>query len=125
MRRESRAQDSLPIALSPVREAMDGRGSVVSHRYFFLAQVAPVLPEFSTPGVKEERAAAVRFYGVTKAGNSVMVHVHGFMPYFYVRAWSGFKPEEVEPFRERLNGRLRGASKDQVRLLFRRTRPCS
>ena len=85
-----------------------------------LSQVAAVLPEFSTPGVKEERAAAVRFYGVTKAGNSVMVHVHGFMPYFYVRAWPGFKPEDCEPFRERLNGRLRGASKDQAR---RRARP--
>jgi DNA polymerase delta subunit 1 len=77
--------------------------------------VAPVLPEFATPGVKEERAAAVRFYGVTKAGNSVLVHVHGFMPYFYVRAWPGFKPDEAEAFRERLNGRLRASSKEQAR----------
>jgi len=101
--------------LPPLNPETDGIDFQQLEADWEVCDVAAVLPEFSTPGVKEERAAAIRFYGVTKAGNAVMVHVHGFMPYFYVRAWPGFKPEDCEPFRERLNGRLRGASKDQAR----------
>ena len=32
----------------------------------------------------------IRLYGVTERGNSVMAHVKGFMPYFYVTCWPNF-----------------------------------
>lgn len=29
--------------------------------------------------------AVLRMYGITENGNSVMVHIHNFLPYFYVQ----------------------------------------
>ena len=46
-------------------------------------------------------------YGVTAAGNSVVAHVHGFKSYFYVRAPPNFKPEDVEGFKNMLNGKVK------------------
>ena len=41
-----------------------------------------------------------RMTGVTKDGNSIMTHVHGFSPYFYVPAPEGFTAEKHSgPFR--------------------------
>ncbi|KAJ3279651.1 hypothetical protein HDU79_000387, partial [Rhizoclosmatium sp. JEL0117] len=40
----------------------------------------------------------VRMYGITEEGFSVLAHVHGFLPYFYVPAPSGFKEEHVQSF---------------------------
>ncbi|KAK3815059.1 MAG: delta DNA polymerase [Benniella sp.] len=37
----------------------------------------------------------VRFYGITESGNSVICHVTGFLPYFYVPAPVGFKIENI------------------------------
>ena len=77
--------------------------------------VAPVVPEYRHPSAPQEvRAAVVRLYGVTDAGNSVLAHVHGFMPYFYVRAPPGFLPEHCEKFKAMLNAKLAGASREQV-----------
>jgi len=86
--------------------------------------VASMLPEFATPlCAGEQRAASVRFYGVTKGGNSVTAHVHGFLPYFFVRAWPGFKPEDCEPFRQKLNARLK-SGKEPVLNPVVMVRPC-
>ncbi|EOD33882.1 putative DNA polymerase POLD1 [Emiliania huxleyi CCMP1516] len=83
-----------------------------------------MLPEFATPlCAGEQRAASVRFYGVTKGGNSVTAHVHGFLPYFFVRAWPGFKPEDCEPFRQKLNARLK-SGKEPVLNPVVMVRPC-
>ena len=59
---------------------------------------------------KEERAAVIRMFGTTKDGNSVMVHVHGFFPYFYVRAPHGFQQSHVESFKQALGSRLKAQS---------------
>ena len=42
---------------------------------------------------REQRDARpiIRIYGVTRDGVSVLVHVHGYCPYFYVKAWHGFE----------------------------------
>ena len=69
--------------------------------------VGPVYPEYAA-GSTELRAASLRVYGVTKDGNSVLANIHGFLPYFFVRAPPGFKAEHVEQFRTTLNGRVRG-----------------
>ena len=45
----------------------------------------------------------IRMYGITKDGNSVMAHVHGFLPYFYVRIPGAFKKDRLTQFRQLLN----------------------
>ncbi|ORZ22880.1 DNA polymerase family B-domain-containing protein [Lobosporangium transversale] len=44
----------------------------------------------------------VRFYGITEIGNSVICHVTGFLPYFYVPAPMGFKVENIPTFKTAL-----------------------
>ncbi|KAH8556666.1 DNA polymerase family B-domain-containing protein [Umbelopsis sp. PMI_123] len=48
----------------------------------------------------------VRFFGVTNSGNSVLCHVHGFLPYFYVPAPVGFLPTHVESLKRTLTSSL-------------------
>lgn len=47
--------------------------------------------------------ALMRLYGVNASGNSVLAHVHGYRPYFYVKAPPGFDPSVCEEFRNLLN----------------------
>lgn len=44
-------------------------------------------------------AASLLLYGVTDGDNSVAVHIHGFMPYFWVRAPVDYTPKHAESFR--------------------------
>ncbi|VDB88666.1 unnamed protein product [Peniophora sp. CBMAI 1063] len=45
----------------------------------------------------------LRMYGVTEGGHSVMMHVLGFQPYFYVPVPRGFDNSDIEPFKTYLN----------------------
>eukprot|EP01065_Artemidia_motanka_P026432 TRINITY_DN3140_c5_g1_i1.p1 TRINITY_DN3140_c5_g1~~TRINITY_DN3140_c5_g1_i1.p1 ORF type:complete len:1055 (+),score=351.82 TRINITY_DN3140_c5_g1_i1:49-3213(+) len=54
------------------------------------------------PGSVNE-VTAIRLFGVTREGNSALVHVHGFQPYFWMEAPPNFKPNHLEPFRRLLN----------------------
>ena len=45
----------------------------------------------------------IRMYGATKEGHSVMVHVHGFLPYFFVNAPRGFTQGACTDFKNALN----------------------
>eukprot|EP00126_Sphaerothecum_destruens_P006174 Sdes_comp19247_c1_seq1m10197 len=60
-----------------------------------------VLP--GMPGAKTGPVAVMRMYGVTMEGNSVMCHIHGFSPYFYVPAPKGFQERYLRDFRDKLN----------------------
>ncbi|BFZ54093.1 DNA-directed DNA polymerase delta [Savitreella phatthalungensis] len=40
----------------------------------------------------------LRLFGVSEAGNSVLAHVTGFLPYFYVPAPNGFTPKHIQSF---------------------------
>ncbi|KAG8967416.1 DNA-directed DNA polymerase delta [Tulasnella sp. 419] len=46
----------------------------------------------------------IRMFGVTKAGHSVLAHVYGFLPYFFIAMPRGFQDEDMGPFRDYLNG---------------------
>lgn len=46
---------------------------------------------------------AIRIYGVTAKGNSVLAHVHGFRPYFYIHAPRNFGPSHCREFQNHLN----------------------
>lgn len=41
---------------------------------------------------------AIRIFGVTEAGHSVLMHVNHFLPYFYVPAPRGFQESHIEGF---------------------------
>jgi hypothetical protein len=45
------------------------------------------------PGAQTGAVPVIRMFGITDSGNSVLCHVHGFTPYFYVPAPSGFAEE--------------------------------
>lgn len=50
--------------------------------------------------------AVIRCYGVTKEGNSVLCLIHGFLPYFYVKAPPGFSKEHCNSFKAALNNEV-------------------
>ena len=50
----------------------------------------------------------IRMFGVTRNGNSVCAHIHGFLPYFYVPAPRGFSEEHCSILRKALNGAVMG-----------------
>lgn len=60
----------------------------------------------------ESRSAVIRMYGVTDAGNSVMVHAHNFEPYFYVNAWDGMTQADLHAFGDVLNSNLQSANRE-------------
>ena len=87
-----------------------------------------VIPELTGSFTQEARAAVLRMFGTTAEGNSVMVHVHGFFPYLYVRAPAGFTPAHCEAFRQTLAQRLKAGSQKEplvnpVRTAATSTRP--
>ncbi|KAK0053461.1 DNA polymerase delta catalytic subunit [Biomphalaria pfeifferi] len=55
------------------------------------------------PGATVGPTPIIRMYGITMEGNSVMAHIHGFSPYFYIPAQPGFHKEDCEKFLEHLN----------------------
>ena len=54
------------------------------------------------PGAKSGLTPVIRMYGVTMDGNSLLCHVHGFVPYFFVPAQS-FQQTHCAQFRDALN----------------------
>ncbi|RUP00800.1 LOW QUALITY PROTEIN: ribonuclease H-like domain-containing protein, partial [Jimgerdemannia flammicorona] len=46
-----------------------------------------------------ERESTIRLFGVTEAGNGVLCHVFGFLPYFYFPAPSGFRRDDLEEYK--------------------------
>ncbi|GAA5977284.1 hypothetical protein JCM5350_002416 [Sporobolomyces pararoseus] len=57
------------------------------------------IEEYSAAGAGPE----IRAFGVTKEGNSVLLHVKGFLPYFWVAAPKGFTSADCTPLLEFLN----------------------
>ncbi|KAL1933207.1 hypothetical protein VTP01DRAFT_7297 [Rhizomucor pusillus] len=52
------------------------------------------------------RKPVVRFYGVTESGNSVVCHVHGFLPYFYFPAPVGFQKTHLAALKNTLSSEI-------------------
>ena len=59
------------------------------------------------PGSSEAKVAVLRLYGVTAEGHSILMHVHGFLPYFYVPTWPGFDASQAAGFFHALNNKVR------------------
>uniref|UniRef100_A0A0G4I0X9 DNA polymerase n=1 Tax=Chromera velia CCMP2878 TaxID=1169474 RepID=A0A0G4I0X9_9ALVE len=60
-----------------------------------------------------DEVAVLRMFGVTKSGNSVLAHIHGFFPYFFVQAPKGLHDanELMVALENRLQGAATGADK--------------
>jgi DNA polymerase delta subunit 1 len=65
------------------------------------------------PGAQEGAAAILRIYGVTQDGNSCMVHVHQYEPYFFIQAPQGFTEADAPAFAEQLNQITDGQDKSK------------
>jgi len=57
-------------------------------------------------GKPKTLAPIMRIYGITESGNSVMAHVHGFYPYFYVEMPKDFKKEQLANFQRNLDKKI-------------------
>eukprot|EP00039_Didymoeca_costata_P030835 m.31646 g.31646 ORF g.31646 m.31646 type:complete len:1080 (+) comp8334_c0_seq1:529-3768(+) len=55
------------------------------------------------PGCQQPPVPVVMMYGVTSEGYSVMCHVHGFAPYFYCPAPTGFEESMCDSVRRELD----------------------
>ena len=51
------------------------------------------------PGARVGPTPVIRMFGNTMEGNSVVAHIHGFTPYFFVPAQPGFKKEHCGAFK--------------------------
>ncbi|KAG8752399.1 DNA-directed DNA polymerase delta, partial [Serendipita sp. 396] len=51
----------------------------------------------------DENQIMLRMYGITEEGNSVLVHISGYLPYFYVAAPRGLQDEDLVPLRHFIN----------------------
>ncbi|XP_046862075.1 DNA polymerase delta catalytic subunit-like [Xenia sp. Carnegie-2017] len=60
-------------------------------------------PHPGMPGSKVGPVPIARMYGITMEGNSVLCHVHGFVPYFFVPAPLHMKRDDCHLFKDALN----------------------
>lgn len=51
------------------------------------------------PGPQSGLVPIIRMFGVTKDGNSVCCHVHGFSPYFYINLPETFNTSDLSQFK--------------------------
>ncbi|XP_064635067.1 DNA polymerase delta catalytic subunit-like [Lineus longissimus] len=68
---------------------------------YYVGQPLPGMPG-STVGP----VPIIRMYGITMDGNSILAHIHGFPPYFFVTAPLNFKAEDCKKFKNALNDAL-------------------
>ncbi|WAR54147.1 hypothetical protein PtB15_3B659 [Puccinia triticina] len=69
-------------------------------------KTSPFLPR----GQQFYKVPVVRLFGATQAGQRVVAHVHGAMPYFYVQFEAGINPDTVHSYIRRLGAALNYAT---------------
>lgn len=64
---------------------------------------------------------SLRMYGVTEAGNSVLVNITDFLPYFYIAVPRGFGQDDLESFRFDLNKSVGGNPVKKIEIVSKRS----
>ncbi|KAF9447509.1 hypothetical protein P691DRAFT_776079 [Macrolepiota fuliginosa MF-IS2] len=72
-------------------------------------------------GVDGNGHFAIRMYGVTQAGHSVMTVITDFLPYFYIGLPRGFQDDDMDSFKEYLNKIAGGNPVRHVEKVSKRT----
>ncbi|CEH16756.1 probable dna polymerase delta catalytic subunit [Ceraceosorus bombacis] len=67
------------------------------------------------------QAPLIRIYGVTAAGHSVLAHVSGFLPYFYIHAPRGFQQSDCSSFANHLNSLFGARSVTRVEMVAKKS----
>lgn len=75
------------------------------------------IEEFQAPS----QAPVIRIYGVTAAGHSVLAHVSGFLPYFYIHAPRGFQQTDCSSFNNHLNSLFGARSVTKVEMVAKKS----
>jgi DNA polymerase delta subunit 1 len=94
----------LPSAIQPAADPIQFQQMEVD---YYMA-----CPLFGMPHALECREKNInlipvmRFYGVTMNENSVVCHVHGFLPYFYILAPAKFEADQCQDFQRALNNKI-------------------
>eukprot|EP00762_Andalucia_godoyi_P003127 ANDGO_01026.mRNA.1 DNA polymerase delta catalytic subunit len=65
----------------------------------------PLFVDHKKPG-KRKQVPIVRMFGITKTGMSVLAHIYGFEPYFYIESPQGFSDSEMATLVRILNNYL-------------------
>ncbi|XP_064601473.1 DNA polymerase delta catalytic subunit-like [Liolophura sinensis] len=87
----------------PAVKALDPKTSSIIFQQIDLEHyIGKHLP--GMPGSTVGPVPVISMYGVTMEGHSVMAHIHGFAPYFFIPAPSGFKAQDCGIFKDALNG---------------------
>lgn len=76
--------------------------SILQVKYYFLCLYLGDKSK-KIPGSTKGPVPIFRAYGVSKTGNSILAHVHGVTPYFYVDAPENFNTDHCGQFRKDLN----------------------
>ncbi|KAH7905236.1 ribonuclease H-like domain-containing protein [Hygrophoropsis aurantiaca] len=71
--------------------------------------------------VDDSSTGALRMYGVTEEGHSVLAHVSGFLPYFYIAVPRGFDKVDFDAFAEYLNDLVKQRCVSKVEQVSKRT----
>mgnify|MGYP000005319358 FL=1 len=74
----------------------------VIHAFYLKSQISGKHLD-GMPGSKVGPGPIIQMYGVTMEGNSVLCHIHGFVPYFYVPAPPGFDHSHCSEFLDGLD----------------------
>ncbi|KAJ3452810.1 intein-containing DNA polymerase delta catalytic subunit precursor [Anaeramoeba flamelloides] len=89
----------------PVVPSIDPKKDTISFMHLEIDRYTGE-PMKGMPVPKLGQVPIIRIYGITMNGNSVMAHIHGFTPYFYIQAPSGFTENDLPNFEDALNIRL-------------------
>merc|ERR1719330_1157603 len=72
-------------------------------------------PQFHGLLTAETKVPVLRVFGVTEQGNSVLAHIHGFEPYFYVECPEETLAADPKPFQDALEDQLKASGcRDRV-----------
>ncbi|KAH7924149.1 ribonuclease H-like protein [Leucogyrophana mollusca] len=79
-----------------------------------------IFQQIEVEEVGDGSTAALRMFGVTEKGHSVLAHINDFSPYFYVSAPSGLDISDIGGLVDHLNTQARGNCVQHIEMVYKR-----